>query len=389
MEKPDPHHIHVVAFNVPYPADYGGVIDIYYKLVSLSRIGMKITLHCFTYGRGIAGKLDDICEKVYYYDRSRFVNPFSGKLPYIVKTRSSPELLENLKKDNFPILFEGLHTSFYLNHPDLKDRIRIVRSHNLEHDYYNGLAKLESNPLKRIYLNHEAARLVEFEKVLKNADRVLGISPSDTRYFNSKGYKTHFIPAFHPNFDLKCQEGKGEYILYHGNLSVKENEHAALYLVNNVFNLTSVPVIIAGNNPSRRLISAIRKHSHVKLAANPNVDEMLRLIEGAQINILITEHGTGLKLKLLNALFRGRHCIVNSLMVQNTGLESLCHVKDSPMELAEKLFSLWSIPFTQEDMEDRRLILKTGFDNIKNAMLIKEYIAETAVAPEEMKGFLN
>ncbi len=25
-------HLHVIAFNVPYPADYGGVIDIFYKI---------------------------------------------------------------------------------------------------------------------------------------------------------------------------------------------------------------------------------------------------------------------------------------------------------------------------------------------------------------------
>ena len=30
-------HIHVVSFNVPYPADYGGVIDVYFRLQALHR----------------------------------------------------------------------------------------------------------------------------------------------------------------------------------------------------------------------------------------------------------------------------------------------------------------------------------------------------------------
>ena len=25
-------HLHIVSFNVPWPADYGGVIDVYYRI---------------------------------------------------------------------------------------------------------------------------------------------------------------------------------------------------------------------------------------------------------------------------------------------------------------------------------------------------------------------
>ena len=32
MEK----HLHIVAFNVPLPANYGGVIDVFYRLKALS-----------------------------------------------------------------------------------------------------------------------------------------------------------------------------------------------------------------------------------------------------------------------------------------------------------------------------------------------------------------
>ena len=35
MEK----HINIIALNIPFPANYGGVIDIYYKLYALSRCG--------------------------------------------------------------------------------------------------------------------------------------------------------------------------------------------------------------------------------------------------------------------------------------------------------------------------------------------------------------
>lgn len=45
--------LHIVAFDVPYPPDYGGVIDIFYKLKSLNDAGCKIYFHCFN----LAGRI--------------------------------------------------------------------------------------------------------------------------------------------------------------------------------------------------------------------------------------------------------------------------------------------------------------------------------------------
>ena len=41
--KPMPAYnlVHIVSFNVPYPADYGGVIDVFYKLKSLHSLRCK------------------------------------------------------------------------------------------------------------------------------------------------------------------------------------------------------------------------------------------------------------------------------------------------------------------------------------------------------------
>ena len=54
-------HLHIVTFNVPWPADYGGVIDVYYRIVALAKTGVKIHLHCYTYGREEAKELEQWC----------------------------------------------------------------------------------------------------------------------------------------------------------------------------------------------------------------------------------------------------------------------------------------------------------------------------------------
>src|ERR1051326_3142853 len=109
--------LHIISFNVPYPPNYGGVIDVYYKLKALAAQGVGITLHTYQYGRERSQILEKLCEKVYYYKRHIYRDPFFTKLPYIIASRNSVELLDNLLKDEDPVLFEGLHCCYYLNHP--------------------------------------------------------------------------------------------------------------------------------------------------------------------------------------------------------------------------------------------------------------------------------
>ena len=100
--------IHIVSFDIPYPANYGGVIDVFYKLKSLHELGWKIHLHCFMYGRKKASTLAEYCERVTYYPRDISKSKLFLKLPYIVSSRNNKHLLEALLENKDAILFEGL-----------------------------------------------------------------------------------------------------------------------------------------------------------------------------------------------------------------------------------------------------------------------------------------
>lgn len=359
-------HIHIISFDVPYPANYGGVIDIFYKIKALHKQGVKIHLHCFEYGRAEALTLENYCEKVYYYKRKMGKRNLLDTLPFVVVTRSSEKLMENLLRDKYPILFEGLHSCFHLNDERLNGRIKIVRTHNIEHDYYNNLASIERSVFKKIYFSSESKKLKRFETILNKANYVAAISPADAKELSIRYKNVHHITAFHPNEEVKIQEGKGSFCLYHGNLEVGENNEAALYLVNQVFSKIKTPLIIAGHKPSKELIHAVGGHSHIQLKANIPTNEIDELIKTAQINVLPTFQATGIKLKLLAALFTGRHCIVNSPMVVNTGLESLCSIQDSPEKMATEIKNLFERSFDMHEKEKRKAILSKNFLNVIN-----------------------
>lgn len=275
--------------------------------------------------------------------------------------------------DDQPILFEGLHSCFYLDHPDLHHRFRMVRMHNIEHAYYRNLGKVERSLLKRRYFFAEADRLENYEHILRHANAILAISKKDHRELSSRYKNVYRVSAFHPDSEVSGLPGKGEYALYHGNLEVGENEKAARWLVEEVFSALNIPLIVAGNNPSDALKHSIAKTSNIKLASSVSSEEIYKLIRNAHVNVLPTFQATGIKLKLLAALYKGRYCLVNTPMIQETGLEGLCYVADGVNEMRQKLKELFQMDFKIEELERRRSQLG-DFDNVTNVRKLLEIL---------------
>ncbi len=376
MQRLSKNYLHIISFDVPYPPDYGGVVDVFFKLKALSQCGAKIILHCYEYGRQHNDELNKFCIEVNYYPRNISKGKFLSRIPYIVSSRSNEKLLQRLLKDDYPILMEGLHTTFFLNDARLKNRFKMVRTHNIEHEYYKHLGRTENNLFKRSYYRSAAIKLNYYESVLKNAQAIAAISPADANYFQKKYDRVFYLPAFHPNEKMSCKTGKGTFALYHGNLGIAENNEAALFLVKKVFAGTVHQLIISGNKPTKELQQALMNHSNITLRNNDTPEMILDLIEQAHVNILPTFQSTGIKLKLITALFRGRFCIANTPMVAETGLESLCIVADTAPQMIKALDECFKKDFILNQIEERKKILEQDFSNKTNAELLLKRIAK-------------
>jgi hypothetical protein len=118
---------------VPYPADYGGAIDVFYKLEALYKLGVLIHLHCFDYGRGREPELEKYCASVDYYERFLGHKGISNIIPYIVASRRNEQLLQRLLQDDHPILMEGIHCTYLLLDARFNSRRCFIRLHNVEY----------------------------------------------------------------------------------------------------------------------------------------------------------------------------------------------------------------------------------------------------------------
>ncbi|WP_167606569.1 glycosyltransferase family 4 protein [Maribellus sediminis] len=363
--------INMVAFDIPYPANYGGSIDIFYKLKTLKEKGIAVILHCFEYNKSEQPELENYCKSVVYYPRNKGLKFLFSPLPYIVVTRKHQQLLKNLKANDFPILFEGLHSCAFLDAPELKNRKKIVRTHNIEHDYYSGLQKASKNLFTKTYYAFESRKLKRYEPVLQHANAILSISPNDFKYFSKQYENVGYIPAFHPFYELKSKPGEGTYFLYHGNLSVEENEMAVHFLIDQVFNRLEAQLIVAGKTPGKKLPEKISKLPNVTLQSNPSEEEMNNLMQNAQACVLPTFQGTGLKLKLLTSLFSSRYVIANPTMVNNTGLEDLCELADSAEEFIAAINKISTDEFTTEQISERKQKLVEFTNDFNGDKLLK------------------
>ena len=98
-------HLHIVCLGSPWPADYGGAIDMFYRLKALHETGILVHLHYFTYkNQGNPTELNQYCESIRLYERKTGWKGVSLPLPYIVSSRTTHELANNLNHYNHPVL---------------------------------------------------------------------------------------------------------------------------------------------------------------------------------------------------------------------------------------------------------------------------------------------
>lgn len=371
--------LHIVCLDVPWPADYGGAIDMMNRILMLKKAGILIHLHYFSYNeRGTPNELNQFCESIHVYERKTGHKGFSSKLPYIISSRMNEELVTNLNIDNHPILLEGLHCTGILPKIDLKKRKVVVRMHNEESIYYKELARSESALWKKLFYLHESILIKKYTKQLPDECVYVCVSEKDKAALVNDYHlpQVKFISTFPAWQKVSGEEGMGNLCLYHGNLSVAENEEAAIWLIQNVFSKIKKPFVIAGKNPSRRLSKLVHTRQHCCLVSDPTDGELNDLIRKAHINILpsFNKNITGIRLKLLHVLFEGRHCLVNDSMVNGTGLEPACHIATTADAFASIILQLYHQPFTNEEKVLRKNLLGDTYDNEKNTRQLIPYL---------------
>lgn len=366
-------NLHIICFDNPYPPVYGGVIDVFYKIKALHKLGVKIDLHCFVDEiPSETSVLKSYTQNCYFYKRDKnFLNLFSVK-PFSVASRRHKSLLKNLNKNNADILFEGLQCTSIIRARCFKQRRMYLRLHNLENNYYKGLLNSETNLLKRFLYGLESFKYENYLKVLAEFCCVFTLSSFETQAVKKLYNNAEYIPVFHGNETVANSSNFGDYAFYNGDLRICDNKKAADFLIDVFQSVENYPLIIASSIENDALVKKCEQLKNVKYEVIKNQEHLEELSRNAHINVMLSFQESGTKLKAVNALFQSRHCVINKNMLDDTRLQNLCELAETKEDFVEAIESLKSKPF--DGHKQRMLVLDEVLNDSANAQKLYDFI---------------
>lgn len=101
------------------------------------------------------------------------------------------------------------------------------------------------------------------------------------------------------------------------------------------------------------------------------MDEIDALVRKAHVNVLPSMNNTGVKLKLLNALFNGRFCVTNTKGVKGSRITKGVTIYDNPEDWINGLSTLFDRPFSTADKKEREEVVQL-YNNNENAQRLTE-----------------
>ncbi|MGV3696155.1 hypothetical protein [Flavobacterium sp.] len=362
--------LHIISFDNPFPPDYGGVIDVFFKVKALHGIGFTIYLHCFTEDRiEVSEELRKCTEQVFIYKKDK--NPFFllSKFPIPVVCRFRAQLISNLAKVDAPIFFEGLQSTMILHKASLHNK-KFLRLHNIESNFYAGMSKSETNLIKKMLYHFTAKKFVYYEKTLRDFDHVFTLSHYENEFAKTLTDKVSYVPVFHGNEKNQPLSEYGEFALYHGDLRLADNKKAAKFLIEVFKEIPDYKLVIASSNGRKLIENRIKNLRNIEFVELENGAHLDKLFSKAHVNVMLSFQKSGTKLKLINALFKSRFCLVNANMIDDVDVLKFCELANSKKDFIAKINSLKKRPFL--DSDQRALGFANVLSDSKNAKLIAD-----------------
>jgi glycosyltransferase involved in cell wall biosynthesis len=199
--------------------------------------------------------------------------------------------------------------------------------------------------LKKIYLSIQAKRLKREEVAfLKSVDSIVAIAPSDLNKFNELTIKsTHlYLPGL--NLGLEVNLELQPFKLFHiGSMEWMANVQGVEWFLQKVWPIvksaySQLEFHLAGkglkDNDSRFFQSGVFNHGEVENA------QSFMLTHG--ICIVPVVAGSGIRMKLIEAMSLGIPCVTTEIGVQGIDVENNIHVKiaNSPIEFANSMITM-------------------------------------------------
>ena len=378
-----------ISHRVPWPLNEGGTIGIYNYTRGYAEAGHDVTLLALD-GKKHATNRPEAEAELEKYARVTIVpidtdvkplqalmNLFSSKSYNVERfyDKGFEKLIrDTLNKDTFDVIqvegtFAAPYTEVVLQHK--KEALLVLRQHNVEFQIWDRLAANEKNPVKKWYLRLLAKRLKQFEKNHLNPyDLIVPVTADDGKLFKSLGCTSEIVDApagidtnrWKPSATLDLNQ------CYHlGSLEWMPNQEAMEWFLKDIWPLihAQYPAMIfslAGKN----MPDVFKKINIPGVQVESYVEDATAYIADKGINIVPLKSGSGIRLKILEAMSAGKLVISTTIGAQ--GIHSIdgkhLFIADTPEQFLVKIKWVQENPDqAREIMHQARLLIESEYSN--------------------------
>ena len=188
----------------------------------------------------------------------------------------------------------------------------VLRSLNVEHEIWEGLARGHAHAATRLYLAHLARRLLAYEiTTLNDVDAIVPVTPEDARTYARLGatVPVHVAPVGIEMDGYPDRSGSGEpgTLVFLGSLDWRPNLEAVRWFLRSAWPLVRAAVpgarfLVAGSNPPEGLEASVEGDGVRFLGRVPDAREFLA--SGAAMVVPLLSGG-GIRVKILEAMALG------------------------------------------------------------------------------------
>ena len=313
---------------VPWPPDDGGRVAMRVLALSLRKAGADVRTLSLNPGkhrvdpRSLPDEALDLRLEAFDVDTSVRVagalRSFALGTSYNVERfRSKPfeKRLREVVRDEAPevVLLESLFMVPYV--PVLRETTRarlVLRSLNVEHEIWQGLARGEPGRVRRLYLDHLAHRLQKFEvATLNDVDAIVAVTQEDAGTYSRLGATVplHVAPVGIDADEYPNRSGRGDpsTIVFLGSLDWRPNLEAVRWFLEAVWPLVreavpSAQFHLGGSNPPQDLAGRLHSDGVRFLGRVPDPRDFLA--SGAAMVVPLLSGG-GMRVKILEAMALG------------------------------------------------------------------------------------
>ena len=347
----------------PYPPSSGGAIKTYNIL---KHLGSRHEISLLTFIRreseiSALSHLSEYCRKIEFCVITRSgmrdilhgARSLAAGKSFIITRDWHPEMqakvLRFLRDEPELLYVDHLQMIQFVPHP--APCPVLLDDHNVEWRIIERFASTCTAPARRLFASLEWRKLRSYElRACRNAGVVLTVTPQDREVLISNGVSAEKVVMLPIGTDTEYLnpvrlDREARNVLTFGTMSWPPNADAVAYFGRTIYPLVKrrVPTVrftVVGANPPAEIRALGKDDPSVKVTGY--VDDVRTTAEGAAVFVVPLRIGSGMRVKILDAMALGLPVVTTSIGCEGISLRAGEHalVADTPDEFARAVIRL-------------------------------------------------